>query len=165
MLDYRLDVDGTARDDPYRYPPTLGELDLHLIGEGRHEQLWTVLGAHAAARRAACAFAVWAPNARGVRVVGDFTGWGAARRLADALAGRQRRVGAVRARTPRPGTATSTGSSARDGVWRDKADPMAAHAEVPAGAPHRWSTDSTYEWSDGDWMAAAGRAAAAPASR
>ena len=33
-------------DDPYRYLPTLGEVDLHLIGEGRHEQLWTVLGAH-----------------------------------------------------------------------------------------------------------------------
>ena len=46
VLDYRLDVDGTETDDPYRHPPTLGELDLHLIGEGRHEKLWTVLGAH-----------------------------------------------------------------------------------------------------------------------
>jgi 1,4-alpha-glucan branching enzyme len=45
VLDYRLDVDGTEFDDPYRHLPSLGELDLHLIGEGRHEKLWTVLGA------------------------------------------------------------------------------------------------------------------------
>ena len=48
--DYRLEVDygdgPTVADDPYRFLPTLGEIDLHLIGEGRHEQLWTVLGAH-----------------------------------------------------------------------------------------------------------------------
>src|SRR5262249_45603286 len=36
----------TVADDPYRYLPTLGEVDLHLIGEGRHEELWQVLGAH-----------------------------------------------------------------------------------------------------------------------
>src|SRR5689334_3289970 len=75
VLDYRISVDGTVSDDPYRYPPTIGELDLHLIGEGRHERLWTVLGAHP--RDDGVAFAVWAPNARGVRVAGDFTGWGA----------------------------------------------------------------------------------------
>src|SRR5436309_8985584 len=75
VLDYRLDVDGTVVDDPYRYPPTLGELDLHLIAEGRHERLWDVLGAHV--KPGGVAFAVWAPSARGVRVVGDCTGWAA----------------------------------------------------------------------------------------
>src|SRR5690349_8476408 len=74
VSDYRVDVDGTVCDDPYRYPPTLGELDLHLIREGRHEKLWRVLGSHT--RDNGVAFAVWAPNARGVRVVGEFTGWG-----------------------------------------------------------------------------------------
>ena len=48
--DYRLEVSygehTVTTDDPYRWLPTLGELDLHLIGEGRHEQLWDVLGAH-----------------------------------------------------------------------------------------------------------------------
>src|SRR5262249_37404690 len=48
--DYRIEVtydDGVAHtiDDPYRFLPTLGEMDLHLINEGRHEQLWCVLGA------------------------------------------------------------------------------------------------------------------------
>ncbi|HEX6128689.1 MAG TPA: 1,4-alpha-glucan branching enzyme, partial [Candidatus Limnocylindria bacterium] len=81
-LEYRLrfsfpDGNDWERDDPYRFLPTLGELDLHLIGEGSHERLWEVLGAH---RRtvdgtAGVAFAVWAPNARSVRVVGDFDRW------------------------------------------------------------------------------------------
>ena len=74
VLDYRLDVDGTECDDPYRHLPTLGELDLHLIGEGRHEKLWKVLGAQP--RGTGVGFAVWAPSARGVQVVGDFAGWG-----------------------------------------------------------------------------------------
>ncbi len=51
VRDYRLEVtyadhEPVLVDDPYRFLPTLGEIDIHLIGEGRHEQLWTVLGAH-----------------------------------------------------------------------------------------------------------------------
>src|SRR5579859_2914912 len=83
--DYRLEVtwDDTPlglQDDPYRHLPTVGEIDLHLIGEGRHEQLWQVLGARV--RRfgeageagpfskevTGTSFAVWAPSAQGVRV-------------------------------------------------------------------------------------------------
>jgi 1,4-alpha-glucan branching enzyme len=59
--------------------PALGELDLHLIGEGRHERLWQVLGAHPRSAgdgsAAGTSFAVWAPNARQVRLLGDFNGW------------------------------------------------------------------------------------------
>ena len=66
-----------VQDDPYRFLPTLGELDLHLITEGRHEELWRVLGAHTRTIDdvAGTSFAVWAPNARGVRVSGDFNYW------------------------------------------------------------------------------------------
>ena len=68
-------------DDPYRWMPTVGQLDEHLIREGRHERLWEVLGAHV--RRydtprgtvEGVSFAVWAPNARGVKVTGDFDYW------------------------------------------------------------------------------------------
>ncbi|MFC9061137.1 1,4-alpha-glucan branching enzyme, partial [Streptomyces sp. NPDC057074] len=64
-------------EDPYRFLPTLGELDLHLIGEGRHEQLWQALGAHPMTHDgvAGTRFTVWAPNARGVRVAGGFNFW------------------------------------------------------------------------------------------
>jgi len=66
-----------VRDDPYRHLPTLGEFDLYLIGEGRHEELWRVLGAHLreVGQASGAAFAVWAPNAHGVRVTGDVNCW------------------------------------------------------------------------------------------
>ena len=86
--DYRLEVDvqdgdprDRASDDPYRFLPTLGEIDLHLIGEGRHEQLWTVLGAHVRTLRDAARAGqrdrlrgLGAERA-GVRVAGDFNSW------------------------------------------------------------------------------------------
>jgi 1,4-alpha-glucan branching enzyme len=80
--DYRLAVsyDGEPYevDDPYRFLPTLGEMDLHLINEGRHEQLWDVLGAHVrhyAGGVSGTSFAVWAPSARGIRLKASFNNW------------------------------------------------------------------------------------------
>ena len=63
--------------DPYAFLPTLGEHDLHFVGEGTHRRLWDRLGAHPMHHQgvAGTAFAVWAPNAAGVSVVGDFNGW------------------------------------------------------------------------------------------
>ena len=81
-LRYRLEVDyGTAGvftiDDPYAFVPTIGELDLYLIGEGRHEQIYEKLGAHVLEHEGVhgTAFAVWAPAARAISVVGDFNSW------------------------------------------------------------------------------------------
>ena len=65
-------------DDPYRFLPTLGEVDLHLINEGRHEQLWEVLGAHVEHYEggvSGTSFAVWAPHARGIRLKASFNNW------------------------------------------------------------------------------------------
>jgi 1,4-alpha-glucan branching enzyme len=81
-LSYELEVsypDGntfTLRD-PYAFPPTLGELDLHLAGEGSHERIYERLGAHPHELDGVTgtAFAVWAPNASAAAVVGDFNGW------------------------------------------------------------------------------------------
>ena len=81
-LDYELEVayaDGgtfTLRD-PYGFAPTLGELDIHLAGEGRHEEIYAHLGAHARELSgvSGTGFAVWAPSARTVAVVGDFNSW------------------------------------------------------------------------------------------
>ncbi|WP_349294828.1 1,4-alpha-glucan branching protein GlgB (plasmid) [Thioclava sp. 'Guangxiensis'] len=67
--------------DPYGLPPVLGALDEHLISEGRHLRLWEKLGAHPCTHEGltGTAFAVWAPNARRVSVVGDFNQWDARR--------------------------------------------------------------------------------------
>ena len=69
-------------DDPYRWLPTLGEVDLHLIGEGRHERLWDALGAHVRTYDTPDGDGhrhrvrgLGAQRAQGVRVIGDFDGW------------------------------------------------------------------------------------------
>ena len=90
LIDYRLEIGYPGGDgdvvhtvaDPYRFLPTLGEVDLHLFAEGRHERLWEMLGAHPRSFTTAdgvvdgVSFAVWAPNAKGVSVIGDFNHWG-----------------------------------------------------------------------------------------
>ena len=65
------------QDDPYRFLPSLGEMDIYLISEGTHRRLWDVMGAHPRQLDGVdgVAFAVWAPNAQGVSVVGDFCRW------------------------------------------------------------------------------------------
>ena len=80
--DYRLQItpfqgDEYTRADPYAFSPILGELDLHLFAEGKHHRLYEKLGAHLREIDGVrgCAFAVWAPNARRVSVVGDWNGW------------------------------------------------------------------------------------------
>ena len=79
--DYRLHAANAGGawelDDPYRFAPVLGELDDHLLVEGAHRRLWERLGAHVTAHQDALGthFAVWAPHARRVSVVGDFNAW------------------------------------------------------------------------------------------
>ncbi|KAA2315506.1 1,4-alpha-glucan branching protein GlgB [Pseudooceanicola sediminis] len=78
---YMLRAEGHGRTqdrhDPYRFSPVLGELDEYLISEGRHLRLWQKLGARPETHEgvAGTVFAVWAPNARRVAIVGDFNGW------------------------------------------------------------------------------------------
>ncbi|WP_238016411.1 1,4-alpha-glucan branching protein GlgB [Dactylosporangium sp. AC04546] len=147
--DYRIETDGVLGDDPYRHLPTIGELDLHLIREGRHERLWTVLGAQA--HPDGVAFAVWAPNARGVRVVGDFTGW-------DPHAGWPMRslgssgVWEIYVPGAQPGQRYKFRILTPNGDWVEKADPLAQHTETPpatASVVYR----SSYDWKDQDWIA------------
>jgi 1,4-alpha-glucan branching enzyme len=153
--DYRLAViypglPETVTDDPYRHLPTLGEIDLHLIAEGRHEQLWQVLGAHANEKADGTAFAVWAPNAQGVRVIGDFNHWDGRAHPMRSLG----RSGVWELFVPevRPGTRYKYDICGPDGSWNTKADPMAALAERPP-ATASVVYDSRYEWTDQAWMA------------
>ncbi|WP_261717441.1 1,4-alpha-glucan branching enzyme [Streptomyces sp. FZ201] len=139
-------------EDPYRFLPALGELDLHLIREGRHEQLWRALGAEPMVHQgvAGTRFTVWAPNAQGVRVAADFTYW-------DGTAFPMRSLGASGVwELFLPGVAEGTKYKfeihSRHGHRFLKADPMARYAEVPpdtASIVH----SSRYEWGDAEWMA------------
>ncbi|MFN2432450.1 MAG: alpha-amylase family glycosyl hydrolase, partial [Gemmatimonadota bacterium] len=155
-LRYRLRLhfaDGNVweREDPYRFLPTVGELDLHLIGEGTHRRLWEVLGAHR--RRMddvdGVAFAVWAPNARRVSVVGDFCRW-------DGRVLPMRRLGASGVfELFVPGVASGAlykyEIKTREGAIRLKADPLSFAMEVAPATSSRVVT-SSYAWGDAEWM-------------
>ena len=155
-LPYRIatrygDHDETTAGDPYRHHPSLGELDLHLIAEGRHERLWEALGAHPRSLEGeqGVAFAVWAPNATAVRLVGDHNDWNG-----ETHAMRSMGVSGVwELFVPDLpiGTKYKYQIRTRNGDWILKADPMALAAEVP---PETASvvTASSYAWSDGAWM-------------
>ncbi len=162
FADYRIEATyegGTvwSVDDPYRYLPTIGDVDLFLFGEGRHERLWTMLGAHRRSHRGVTAdasgtsFSVWAPHARAVRVIGDFNGWSgvlhAMRRL-DGNGVWELFVPGVEA-----GSAYKFEIKTRDGRWIEKADPMARSTEVPPATASRID-ESGYRWSDSAWMTA-----------
>jgi 1,4-alpha-glucan branching enzyme len=151
--DYRLAVsyaDGveTISDDPYRHLPTVGEIDLHLIAEGRHEALWTVLGARVRGQ-AGTSFAVWAPNARGVRVLGEFNHWDGRAYPMRSLGG----AGVWELFIPGVGAGMTYKYEicGPDLVWRAKADPLAAFTEKPP-ATASVVFDPAHEWGDQDWL-------------
>jgi len=143
-------------DDPYRYLPTLGELDLHLIGEGRHERLWDVLGAHVRTFTgvtkpvSGTSFSVWAPHARAVRVIGDFNSW-------SGVLHSMRNMGSTGVwELFVPGLAAGSNYKfeilTQAGEWVQKADPMARYTEIP---PLTASVvgETAYTWGDADWLA------------
>jgi 1,4-alpha-glucan branching enzyme len=142
------------RDDPYRFLPTLGELDLHLFGEGTHRRLWRHLGAHV--RRVddttGVAFAVWAPNAKRVSVVGDFCGWDGRLFPMRQLGG----SGVFELFVPElaPGTLYKYEILTPQSTLRLKSDPFAAAFERQPGTASRVVGESTYAWGDDAWMRA-----------
>ncbi|MDQ6964985.1 MAG: 1,4-alpha-glucan branching protein GlgB [Mariprofundales bacterium] len=154
---YSLSLEGGdgrrwEEDDPYRFPPILGDIDLHLIGEGNHFEKYQLFGAHLRTIESVTGvgFAVWAPNAQRVSVIGNFNGWDG-------------RIHAMRMR----------GSS---GVWElfipglsagelykfeirsqhgdilEKADPYAQQMEVRPKTACVIHDQRQYRWGDQEWM-------------
>jgi len=156
-LGYELEVRYPAGDsyvfhDPYAFLPTIGELDMHLVGEGRHEQLYARLGAHPGVVDGVegVAFATWAPNAASVSVVGEFNGW-------DGRLHPMRSLGAsgiweIFVPGIPPGASYKFEIRTRGRQLRLKADPFALRTEVP---PKNASLvfESHHEWGDQDWLA------------
>ncbi|HEY3174135.1 MAG TPA: 1,4-alpha-glucan branching protein GlgB [Candidatus Polarisedimenticolia bacterium] len=158
---YRLEVRSNGRievrDDPYRFLPTLGDLDLHLLGEGNHRELYLKLGAHSRVFEgvAGMSFAVWAPSARAVSLVGDFNGWDERRHPMRAMGSSGVWELFV------PGLASGRLYKYRvrgaDGSLRDKADPFSFAMEIrPKTASVTWDL-SAYRWGDAGWMELRGR--------
>jgi 1,4-alpha-glucan branching enzyme len=144
-------------DDPYRHTPTLGELDLHLISEGRHERLWEVLGSRVLSISGkigpsqGTAFALWAPNAQAVRVVGDFNHW-------SGRAHAMRNMGSSgvwELFIPEVGAGSKYKYEilTKSGHWVSKIDPLGKYFEHP---PLTASIvyQSTHKWADSSWLEA-----------
>lgn len=131
----------------------LGELDLYLIGEGRHEKLWDALGAHvvreASGELVGTSFAVWAPNAQGVSLVGDMNFWDKQTHKMSSIGSSG--VWEIFIPDMGPGTKYKYAIHQKDGRWVDHADPLAQQTEVP---PLTASVvfESTFAWSDEQWL-------------
>jgi 1,4-alpha-glucan branching enzyme len=145
--------------DPYAFAPTLGALDVHLAAEGRHEELYERLGAHPRTLYGTLGtgFAVWAPAARSVSVVGDFNGWDGRLHPMRSLGS----SGIWELFVPELGEGALYKFEIRtqSGDLRLKADPVAFEAETP---PQTASVvfHSDHEWGDDAWLER--RAAASP---
>lgn len=156
---YRLRIEWPSgqqveREDPYRFGPVLGDMDEYLLAEGRHEQLWRALGAHLVEHEKVPGvhFAVWAPNASRVSVVGSFNDWN--------------------------GTAHPMRSRGSTGVWEIfipgveegtvykyeivdangtvlplKADPVGFGAELPPATASVVRDIDAHTWQDAQWLA------------
>jgi 1,4-alpha-glucan branching enzyme len=132
---------------------SLGELDLYLIAEGRHEQLWRALGAQVKRDETGAllgtAFSVWAPNAQAVSLIGDHNYW-------DRNSHQMHRIGSsgiweIFVADISAGTRYKFAICGIDGRWADHADPMARATEIP---PLTASVveESTYQWNDQTWI-------------
>jgi 1,4-alpha-glucan branching enzyme len=140
-------------EDPYRFPSALGELDLHLLGEGSHQQIYQKLGAHCL-RLGGCSgvsFAVWAPNASRVSVIGSFNSWDGRRHCMRFHPG----TGVWDIFIPGIGEGEYYKFEILDAGGTRlplKSDPLAHYYEAPPGNASI-VYDSSYQWQDGAWLA------------
>lgn len=157
-ISYRGETMVVVRD-PYAFLPTLGPQDLHFAAEGRHYHLWNRLGAHPIEHQGVrgTSFSVWAPNATGVSVVGDFNGW-------DGRTHMLRRVGESgvwEIFAPDVGEAAHYKFEIRTAQWGRltlKADPLALRTEVPPATASVVHDIHHYHWGDDAWIAARAKA-------
>jgi 1,4-alpha-glucan branching enzyme len=163
LVPYRLRVryrDGTelVKHDPYFFAPQLSDYDLHLFGEGAHHRIWAKLGAHPTVLEglAGTRFAVWAPNAARVSVVGPFDLWDGRKHAMHARGG----SGVWELFIPGLGAGTPYKYEIRTatGATRLKSDPYGFAMELRPGNCSLVADLGGFEWSDADWLAARRRA-------
>lgn len=148
---YEDGSENTTRD-PFSFDPVLSDFDQYLVGEGTHKELWRVLGAHVTKHQGASGvhFAVWAPNARRVSVIGDFNMWDGRRHPMRPVGG----TGVWEIFLPGIGEGAHykyqiTGA---DGHVRDKADPVGFGSQHPPEKASVVRDIGGYGWKDKSWM-------------
>jgi 1,4-alpha-glucan branching enzyme len=158
---YRLEVHHPGNytvtiRSPYSFPPTLGDLDLHLWGEHRHDRIWDKLGAHIKEINGVqgAAFAVWAPNATGVGVVGNFNSWDG--RLAMMRIMGSSGIWELFIPELGEGAIYKYEIHGADGSVRLKSDPFAQLMELPPATASK-VVQSKYQFTDQTWIAERGR--------
>jgi 1,4-alpha-glucan branching enzyme len=147
--------DSWEEEDPYRFQSGFGEVDLHLIGEGRHGRLVELMGAHPQVLDAVAGirFAVWAPNASRVSVIGDFNRWDGRRHPM------RRHPGIGVWEIFIPGVAAGTRYlyellGPHGELLPAKADPFAFATERPPSTASVTHGLLDHAWNDAEWMAA-----------
>jgi len=146
--------DGTkfTTSDPFAFDPVLTDFDQYLIGEGTHKELWRVLGAHVTSHQKTegVHFAVWAPNARRVSVIGDFNQWDG-RRHPMRPAGQ---TGVWEIFVPQIGDGAHYKFEivGADGHIAHKADPVGFGSQHPPEKASVVRDISGFGWTDKDWM-------------
>ena len=151
---FRVREGGEVRDigDPYRFGPVLTDYDLHLFAEGTHYRAWQRFGAHrmTIGHETGVHFAVWAPNAQRVSVIGDFNRWDgrthAMRRLIPSG------VWEIFIPDLADGTPYKYEVRTNAGHLLQKADPYARQFEVPPNSASVIWSDGAYRWGDSDWL-------------
>ena len=143
-------------EDPYSYGELLGELDLHLFAEGNHRELGSVFGAQFIELGGVqgVRFAVWAPNAKRVSVVGDFNAWDGRRHPM-----RQRYPSGVwELFIPgmQPGESYKYEVLGQHGILPLKADPVALCTELPPSTASRVAQPLQFQWEDQQWLESRG---------
>jgi 1,4-alpha-glucan branching enzyme len=146
-----------ATQCPYSFAPQLGEMDLHLLGEGRHFEAWKVLGARVRTIDgvAGCLFAVWAPAVRRVSVIGDFNEWDGRRHPM-----RCRGVSGIwELFVPGldAGHAYKYEILDRHGQLAKKTDPYARQMFLRPETTSRVPDETKHDWQDAAWLAARAR--------
>ena len=132
-------------------PYEIGELDHYLFGQGNHYEIYKKLGAHeVTAGKKGVYFAVWAPHAKSVSVIGEFNGWDAA---ADRME-RQEPLGIYTVFVPeaKDGQMYKYCIETQSGELNYKADPFANYAELRPGTASRITDISHLKWTDDRWM-------------
>ncbi len=146
---------GSRRRTPIVSAPTMGDLDLHLFGEGRHQHVYRVLGAHCCEHEgvAGVRFATWAPNAQRVSVVGDFNQWHGLRHPMRARG----LSGVWELFIPGLGAGGKYKFEVLDanGALQLKADPYGNQFELRPATAAIVNAPSDFQWGDGDWLARA----------